>query len=532
MSPAKFSFYSGADVTVANCDSDFVVFALDIAGGPTQANIVALHNLYSGTTPDAGLCNPYTGGTNAATVFWACNVSTATCGGGPCANSGNKTSPSISFDSTGAKIAFVESVTDPDAVCPGRPGTGPCSIFHVLTWKPDEGTVEAPAVPGQAGSIASMTSLTYASAPNSTSSPWIDYSSGAAYIGADDGKLYRISGVFSGQPVLDTAFTVQVGTAAAQLSPPVQISGSFYQQSSLVDFNIVLVGDSNGNLWAIDAVGRRALGASGNPNVSAPVIIGGNTVGGFTPGALDAPIVYYDPEADPRHISVFTTSSSSANPDPAVTGNAAVVQALVELNAAPQLSIFDDIADIPLGAGATATAPIDLHSPAFDNAFFISPQTGALYACGTHPTQPWPYLYRIGFANSLPSPRDLVPVLNANAVSSTAIASSANGAECSPLTEFANPNLVPDDLLFFSVTGDVSKAFNWDISGVLSTGPLVAGGVSEPGGTSAIVADNVQLTGGISGSQGSSIYFSTLAPSNKCGINSFCAVKLRQLDLN
>jgi len=528
MSPAKFSFYINSSVTVDNCNSDFVVFALDTPGTATQANLVALNNLYSGTTPDDGLCNPFTQGTNSATVFWAYNTSTATCGGNQCANAGNMTSPSLSFDETGSKVVFVESTSDGSAVCPGRIGTGPCSIFHVLTWKAHEGAVGAPAVPGLGGSQASLTSITYASAPNTTSSAWIDYANDVAYVGADDGKLYRITGVFSGTPTLDTAFTMQVASGLVQLSPPVQIAGSFDQNP----FNVVLVGDAQGNLWAVDALNRSILGPFTAPTTPTPVVVGGHAVGTFTPGVLDAPIVYYDPSIDPRHLSAFSTSGSSANANASVSGKAAIVEALVELNPAPQLSTFDDIAEVSLGIGATVGQPINLHAPALSNVFYDSPLSGALHACGTAAAQPSPQLYRIGFAYSLAAPRDLVPVLDGSKVSSTAIATSTSNAECSPLTEFPNPNLAPSDILFFGVSGNVAKAFNWDITGALASGPMVAGGVSEPGGTSGIIGDNVQLTGGMGTSQGSSIYFSTLAPSNNCGANTFCAVKLRQLDLN
>ena len=47
-----------------------------------------------------------------------------------------------------------------------------------------------------------MTTLTFASALDTRSSPWIDYNTDSAYVGADDGKIYKILNVFKGTPTL------------------------------------------------------------------------------------------------------------------------------------------------------------------------------------------------------------------------------------------------------------------------------------------------------------------------------------------
>ena len=92
----------------------------------------------------------------------------------------------------GKKIAFVESA-------------GTSSIFHVLKWATGPGNGTSPtvsAVPG-VGNTATMTSLTYAAAnTNTRSSPWIDYAQDVAYVGADNRRLYKITGVFNGTPTL------------------------------------------------------------------------------------------------------------------------------------------------------------------------------------------------------------------------------------------------------------------------------------------------------------------------------------------
>ena len=115
MYPAKFTF----DVNAApSCANDFVVFPINAAGGSAQPNIAAFNNLYSGTAGATGICNSrtvppaHTDTAGSATVFFSYNVSKI---GGAVT-----TSPVISFDATGSKIAFVESIA-------GQP-----AHFHVL----------------------------------------------------------------------------------------------------------------------------------------------------------------------------------------------------------------------------------------------------------------------------------------------------------------------------------------------------------------------------------------------------------------
>ncbi len=177
--PAKYQFA----VTAENCNTDYVLFGLTVASG-TQANLVGINNLYTTATP---ACN---GGT--PWVAFAYNTVTQT--GGQI-----KTSPTLSED--GTMVAFVES-------------TATASYFHVLALpKP------IPTPPAQAGTVLSpqtptscakpttpgcMTTLTIeTAATNSNSSPWVDYNNDTAYVGADNGVLYKITPVFGGgQPAL------------------------------------------------------------------------------------------------------------------------------------------------------------------------------------------------------------------------------------------------------------------------------------------------------------------------------------------
>src|ERR1700680_1121940 len=118
MYPAKFNFDINSPETAANCNNDFVVFGLNVAGTASQANLVGVDDLYSGTNP-TGLCGM------TPSVKWAYNVTTL---------SGGKvtTSPTLSID--GTQVAFVES-------------SGTASVLHVLKWLDANGTVTAPVTP-------------------------------------------------------------------------------------------------------------------------------------------------------------------------------------------------------------------------------------------------------------------------------------------------------------------------------------------------------------------------------------------------
>ena len=230
MFPAKYNFDINA---VPNCANDYVVFGLNVAGAtPGQANLVGVNNLYSGSTPRLCLANP--------TVNFAYNGSTA---GGSVL-----TSPAVSLD--GKRIAYVES-------------TAGTAIFHVLTWKAAEGTsataAATPTLNGACtGTVAAPTSsclksVTFSTTATDTlSSPWVDYQTDKAFVGGNNGKIYRISCVFScalnTQPTVDWTFTLPVaGTGGAAAQP----NGPVYDFPS----GRLFVGDQLGELWVINAGG-------------------------------------------------------------------------------------------------------------------------------------------------------------------------------------------------------------------------------------------------------------------------------------
>ena len=485
MFPAKYSF----DINGApSCANDFAVFGLNVAGVTNgQANLVGVNNLYAGAGP-VGLCgaNP--------TITWAYNGSTA---GGSVL-----TSTSISID--GKKIAYVESAAG-------------SAIFHVLTWKAGQGTsATAAAAPTLNGACTAATSclksITYSSTATSTlASAWVDYQTDKAFVGSDDGKIYRISCVFAcalnSQPTVDWTFTLPVaGTGGAQATP----NGPVYDFPS----GRLFVGDQLGELWVINAGGS-------TPTLNAgPVMIGGGgcttahppgrtgtgadcTATGAAYGIPDSIIL--DASGGSQRIFAFSGNDGNA-------GAAAVVSQLrMDLTA----RVY-----VPIGLGG-----VNLHAGAFDNAYWGgSPSTGELFLCGTGAADTTPTHYWIGFTS--------YPTINSTPTGSLQRINVAN-LPCVPYTELYNPNLNlggvagDHDLLMSGLVGAGTNGYV--ITNDISSGSITAGlnTVNYPGGISGIIVDNVSTQ-----NQASSMYFTTLTNSTvgSCG-NTRCAVKLRQLNL-
>lgn len=185
--PAKYQF----DVTQApDCTNDFVVFPILATPSSTQANIIAVNNLYSGTGP-TGLCG------TTPTVMWSYKLGSA----------GVALSPALSLD--GKKVAFLENANP--------------VIFHVLTWQAGQGTSAIAPYAGTANDVTVSyttvggTGCTNASSGTSNASPYIDYTSDSAFVAADNGILYHIKNVFGGTPTMD--FCTLISANSALTSP-------------------------------------------------------------------------------------------------------------------------------------------------------------------------------------------------------------------------------------------------------------------------------------------------------------------------
>jgi hypothetical protein len=491
MFPAKYNFDINA---TPDCANDFVVYGLNVAGATAgQANLVGLNQLYRGT---GGLC-----GTGSATVNWAYNGSTA---GGSVL-----TSPVISLD--GTKIAYVESAAA-------------STVFHILTWQAGQGTsatsAVAPTLPSACAAATScLKSLTLsASATDTLSSPWVDYKSDKAFVGTDDGKIYRISCVFScalnAQPTIDWVYNLPVagtGGATAILNGPVYDA----QTGRLI------VGDQLGELWTINAK------AAAPTLFAGPVMIGGGgctiahppgrtgtspncTGNGGSYGIADSVIL----DGTVGKIFAFTGNDGTNN------ASATVAQLNEDLTGLVRVHVG-------LGSVGATIANWNLHTGAFDDAYFgNTPATGHLFLCGTDTTTTQPFHYWIGFS--------AYPAMDSAPTASLFRVMVANVA-CSPYTELFNPNINlrgvagHHDLLVSGLMGTGTNGLI--LANDISTGAIVNGqatSVNYPGGVSGIIVDNVSTAG-----QASSVYFSTQGVVNvgTC-VNSRCAVKLTQLSLN
>ena len=489
--PAKYQF----DVVNDNCNSDYIVFGLTVTSG-TQANLVGINNLYTGGTLD---CN-----SGAPWVAFAYNTVTQTGGGG----GQIKTSPALSTD--GTKVAFVESTT-----------TG--SYFHVLVLPnpipsppTQDGTVLIPQTPTSCIAPTTpgcMTTLTIqTSANDSNSSPWVDYNADMAYVGADNGVLYKITPVFGGgAPALVSTggwpVTVSTQTTKVLTSPVVDDRAGR-----------IFIGDGEGYIYAVSLT-------SPGGTYAAQVEVGWATHGAGT-GVVDPPIAVTDP-ANSTTDQVFVSTGCSV-----VLGiGGAVSQLPANFTSSTTLTTSNTV-DLGSATGSGDCTGSNVHAGAFDNMFWLNGSTsGHFVACGfvnKGGTPAAPEMYMFPFTAGV--------LNNGTAPSSTFQINTTKGDECSPLTEFY---VGTTDRLFFGVGSSKDGFLETSTITTSLTTPTCTGAptstcVTSPsalGGTSAIVIDN-QLSNG-----GTNLYFSTLAPGSvngqKCNVTGgtadpYCAVKLTQ----
>ena len=350
------------------------------------------------------------------------------------------TSPVPSLD--GKKIAFVEG------------GSG-SSVFHVVTWASGagNGTIGAAAVPG-VGNTASMTSLTFAAALDTRSSPWVDYNTDNAYVGADNGNVYKITGVFNGTPAL------------AGAPWPVAVSPGYRPTAPVLDKNLglVMVAGANGNLYSINAttgvVKRLAIGSSTNHGILAPPI-------------------------------VDVTNGTSF----VVTANDGTSGVLVEVDSAT----MTPLAKARIGLASHSGTAVNLYQPAFDNNYYNDPGTGVVRLCGTGAADITPWQYAFGFTGR---------VMNTTAVFSQQLLN-VTTARCTGWQEFYNPNVNGGtDFFFFGLTQNCTGTGTPGCV-VARTSDTSLTKANVTGGPSGIVVDNYSTAG-----QASSLYLSNQGTPN------------------
>lgn len=320
--PAKYTFDPNAQ---PDCLSDFVVFTIQANGQPgTQANLVALRNLYSGIP--AGIC-PGTG----PTFLFSYAIGTGT----------SDLSPVLSLD--GKKIGWIEN-------------RGGRAYLHVTTWVAGQGTnatTGSVAVgncsPGASCDVAiNYTATAHPGCPtvnpraDSNSNFYVDYSHDAGFVSADNGILYHVSGVFRGTPTVD--FCIPVNTAAGLgMSSPVYDSKT----------NKVFISDSR-RLYAF-TVGPSSFTAAGS------ILYGNNTFS-------DSPIL----DSFNGYLYVFSSRDT--------TGNFTAVSQIPTTLASK--------VDVHVGPRSTHNPAILIDGTFDENYFDFGPTDArsTLYTCGTDST--------------------------------------------------------------------------------------------------------------------------------------------------
>jgi hypothetical protein len=473
-SPAKYGFSEQG----YSCANDFAVYTIGAApksGG--QANILAFNNLYTGTASSSCPFGPQTPPSTdytQPTFMWSYAAG----------SQASFLSPTLSLD--GKKVAFVEN---------GTPAT-----FDVLTWVAGQGTDATHAVtPGTGGSALVQVNYTTSaatgcssSAGNSNSSPYIDYNSDVAYIGADNGKLYKITGVFKGTPAVAYCVTVK---ANALLTSPVydQISNQVFISDGFKVYSYTpgTTGFTAGSSITVSAA------TTGDPIVLSPIV---DTFNGF--------------------VYVFSSSGTGTTNK----SNTVVSQLNLALSSQTQTAIGPQ-------------AGVFFLDGDFDDAYFTNgPKTGAgtLYACGTQPggtTGTKPSLYAISFA----SPNGIMNTTPAMSNDVNINGTTNPTGTCSPLLDFFDGTT---DRLFvgagvYNATTGANLVTEWNTTTRITSNTTKPNATATGywGGTSAFTIDNVNPD-----PQTTSIYFGTLQPpptgtTTPCGAGNYCAVKLTQSGL-
>jgi len=454
-------------------------FTFDINKPPDCANDFVVYTITLNETLGAGagkqanliaFNNLYSGpGTSLCnrttpTVMWSYAVGTG----------GSDLSPSLSLD--GKKVVFIEA--------------GSRALLHVVTWATGAGqgtdATTGAVVPNGASSATTLdyTNVTTAGcaanpATDPNGSPFVDYNSDAVYLTAGNGVLYHVKSVFTGTPTLDYCVTVAAG---AQLTSPVYDSIS----------NKVFVSDGR-SVYAYTP-GATSFTAAGSIQISAT-----------NRAIILSPMV----DSTNGVLYVFSNNNNAST-------NAIVSQLPLSLASHT---------DAPIGPKITSSF---IWVGDFDNAYFNSPSTGSLYACGTQTgLGSRPALYTISF--NAAGAMNTTPAMS-NDVN---IDGAGNPAGiCSPLTSFFDGT---NDRLFagvgaFGATSGANLMTMWNVSARITSNATtpVATATNELGGTTGITIDNNSAS-----PQAASIYFGTLAAgaASPCGANLYCAVKLTQSGL-
>ncbi len=550
--PAKFGFFTNIGPI---CTTDYVVYNTGLTGSATQASIVGFNNLYAAPTCSTG---------TVPSVYWAYNTGGAAV-----------TAVALSFD--GSQIAFVQTEGTASylvllkwhANTTGRAVTGTLSatspevtITSGTFTQTDVGAqitgtgipagdtiasvlssttanlataptahasetltivAEAVATPGLPPAVATtayptctapcMTSIEFNGATLDTNSfPFYDYSgSDLLFAGDNTGHLHKFQHVFNGTASTPPAEVVTAGDWPATVSADGEpLSTPVYDGGSALAF----VGE--GHTAGTTTDGHfHSVGSTGTPSLttSGPATDALCHGVGYTEGPI------LDPSATVTGATIAGTLYIGCDHDVGTdtcgtSGNNACLRQFAESGISGGIGL-----SVNLGPQADA----EMYAGAFDHIYLsASGPTGNLYFCGNPAGEVT--LYRIPIAANVMG----TPV----SIHALSTATSANGEECSTITEFYNSSGTPTDWLFMSVptagaaTGCTTTgcvySFNSTTAIPMNTN-ATAGFSSTDGSSGIVVDDNSSSTGA------SQIYYSTLG-NQACGTGGTggCAVQAAQ----
>jgi hypothetical protein len=439
MSPAKYSFNtSGA----ASC-SDWVVFGLNVAGntasGAGQANLIAVNNLYGSANGCA---------TNPQVIF-------AYATSGPIT-----TSPVISYSDNGQQVAFIDNES-------GK------ATLHVVKYATGSSNGTAAGAPVTYPGTGTEVHYSYSSTTNTNSPMFVDYFNDAAYVGDDGGTLYKISPIFG---AISKSVSPSLVWSAALPNTPGTLTGPVLDQMN----NVVLVGASNGYLYARKASDGTAISGTNSLQVGSAAIV-------------DPPVIVM--EGTGLLTYVFATSSCNSGS----TNGVLYV-------ASEQSTGLANVSAENIGKSHNSCATNNLHAPALDDNVY-SGTAGYVYVCGTQTVttgqggQPVnPELYSFSFPENggvLGSGSTLTP------------SGTSSGDECSPLTYFTSNST---SKIFLGVGSSATDG--WINSSTVTSGGSIGSLTTQTtpsatGGTSGIIVDNSSSTSSLA-----NLYFSGLAAGN------------------
>jgi hypothetical protein len=310
------------------------------------------------------------------------------------------------------------------------------AVFSVLTPVNGEGTVGVPHDATAATSVikrlaytnpGACTGGTPGASNNTRSSPFVDYATDTAYVGADNGYLYKIHPVFgTGTPAV-TACAVVSGHAL--LSPVVDSAPALQR---------VLVTTTYGELCLVNASDLTVVSC-------------------VQPGTDGAGVITDPPLVDSTNVRVYVFGNSAA-------GSAIpfVSQYQYSKTALTLLRLFQY---------NTMAASFGIHVGAFDDPYYSdTPTNGYLYFAAPK-TSSRTELFKIAFDSPL----------NLKASQNSSLALCSTICETSPLTEFKNGTI---DRIFYSVLSTTGTV------GFTTTALTTPTTVSYTGGTSGIIVDN------------------------------------------